>query len=91
MTKLQSEALSESMREHLDHILLEMTGFPELPTESGRQRAYVGAISAPIFNKLGRVTHSISLHPFADLSARKIEQIGRRMCRATDAITAEVF
>lgn len=91
MTKLQSEALSASMREHLDHILLEMTGFSDLLAESGRQRAYVGAISAPIFNKLGRVTHSISLHPFADLSARKIEQIGRRMLKASEAIEADAI
>lgn len=89
MTKLQSEALSESMRDHLDQVLLEMTGIPELLSESGGQRAYVGAISTPICNELGRVTHSISLHPFADLTPRKIEQIGRRMLKASDPIKVE--
>jgi DNA-binding IclR family transcriptional regulator len=90
MTKLQSATLSESMREHLDQILLEMTGFPDDLAESSLQRAYVGAISTPIFDKLGRVINSISLHPFIDLSPRKIEQIGRRMRKACEAIQAEL-
>ncbi|MFG1932464.1 helix-turn-helix domain-containing protein [Mycobacterium sp. NPDC048908] len=84
MTRLQAEALSDSMRDHLDHILLEMTGTSSDPT--GQQRHYVGAISVPIFNAAGRVSHSISLHPFTSLSTRKIEQIGRRLRRAADAI-----
>lgn len=90
MTKLQAEALSDSMRDHLDQVLLEMTGGPKPPaTASGRQRHYVGSITAPVFNSGGRVTHNIGVHPFADLSARKIEQIGRRLRLQADAITAQ--
>src|SRR5690348_7167797 len=88
MTKLQAEALSDSMRDHLDEILLEMTGAPGDPEPRGQQRHYVGAISVPIFNTAGRVSHSISLHPFTNLSARRIEQIGRRLRRAAEAIGA---
>jgi DNA-binding IclR family transcriptional regulator len=87
MTKLQTEALSDSMREHLDEVLLEMTGIPR-GSAGSRQRHYVGAITAPVFNPAGRVTHNISAHPFANLSGRKIEQTGRRLCRAADAIGA---
>ncbi len=87
MTKLQAEALSESMRDHLQQVLLEMMGAPTSSVDaSGRQRHYVGAITAPVFNAADRVTHNISVHPFANLSARKIEQIGRRLRRAADAI-----
>lgn len=88
MTRLQAEALSDSMRDHLDEVLLEMTGASGDPADTrGQQRHYVGAISVPIFNVVGRVSHSISLHPFTNLSARKIEQIGRRLRRAADAIS----
>ncbi|WP_082965203.1 helix-turn-helix domain-containing protein [Mycobacterium sp. ACS1612] len=87
MSRLQAEALSDSMRGHLDHILLEMTGTSSDPAEAAG-RHYVGAMSVPIFNDVGRVTHSITLHPFTDLSARKIEQIGRRLRRAAESITA---
>ena len=89
MTKLQAEALSDSMRDHLDHVLLEITGTASTSANTGsQQRHYVGAISVPIFNGDGRVSHSISLHPFTNLSARKIEQIGRRLRRAAEAIDA---
>jgi DNA-binding IclR family transcriptional regulator len=87
MTKLQAGALSDSMRDHLDEVLLEMTGTSANPADiRSQQRHYVGAISAPIFNVVGRVSHSISLHPFTNLSKRRIEQIGRRLRRAAEAI-----
>ena len=86
MTKLQAEALSDSMRDHLDEVLLEMTGASANSAESGQRRQYVGAISAPILNGVGRVTHNISVHPFTALPARKIEQTGRRLLRAAEAI-----
>jgi DNA-binding IclR family transcriptional regulator len=87
MTKLQAEALSDAMRDHLDEVLLEMTGTPaRLGDKGGQQRHYVGAISAPIFNALGRVTHNICVHPFANLPARKIATTGRRLRRAAEAI-----
>lgn len=88
MAKLQAEALSESMRDHLDHVLLEMTGVSKPSSVTGRQRHYVGSITAPVFNSAGRVTHNIGVHPFADLSARKIAQIGRRLRRSADEVTA---
>jgi DNA-binding IclR family transcriptional regulator len=89
MTKLQAEAVSDSMRDHLDQVLLEMTGAPATSADArGRQRHYVGAISAPVLNLDGRATHNISVHPFADLSSRKIEQIGRRLRSAADRISS---
>jgi DNA-binding IclR family transcriptional regulator len=89
MTKLQAEALSDSMRDHLDEVLLEMTFTPTGPADARSQaRHYVGAISTPVFNAAGRVTHNISLHPFINLPARKIVQTGRRLRRAADAIGA---
>jgi DNA-binding IclR family transcriptional regulator len=87
MTRLQAEALSESMRDHLDEVLLEMTG---TASSSAGTRHYVGAISTPIFDAAGRVSHSISLHPFTDLSTRKIQQIGRRLRRAASVIDAHI-
>jgi DNA-binding IclR family transcriptional regulator len=91
MTRLQAAALSGSMRERLGEVLLEMTGTPSTPADSrSQQRHYVGAISAPVFDSLGRVTHNISVHPFTNLPARKIQQTGRRLRRAAQAITAPV-
>jgi DNA-binding IclR family transcriptional regulator len=89
MTRLQAEALSDSMRDHLDEVLLEMTGASGDSADArGQQRHYVGAISVPIFNTAGRVSHSITLHPFTNLPARKIEQIGRRLRRAAEGLSA---
>jgi DNA-binding IclR family transcriptional regulator len=89
MTRLQAEALSDSMRKHLDQVMIEITGASRDPVNARDQRRhYVGAISVPIFNVAGRVSHSISLHPFANLSMRKTERLGRRLRRAADAISA---
>lgn len=80
MTRIQAETLSDSMRDHLGQVLLEMTS---IPTGAGnRQGHYVGAIAAPVFNQLGRVTHNICLHPFTPLPPRKLLQVGRRLTRA---------
>lgn len=88
MTRLQAETLSDSMRDHLGEVLLEMTGSRTTPTTGAgsRQGLYVGAIAAPVFNQLGRVTHSICVHPFTALPPRKLLQLGRRLRRAAEAI-----
>ena len=80
MTRIQAETLSDSMRDHLSQVLLEMTGMPT--NADNRQGHYVGAIAAPVFNQLGRVTHNICLHPFTPLPPRKLLQVGRRLTRA---------
>jgi DNA-binding IclR family transcriptional regulator len=80
MTRIQAETLSDSMRDHLGQVLLEMTGMPTVA--DNRQGQYVGAIAAPVFNQLGRVTHNICLHPFTPLPSRKLLQVGRRLTRA---------
>ena len=80
MTRLQAETFSDSVRDHLGQVLLEMT---RMPTGSeSRQGHYVGAIAAPVFNQLGRATHNICLHPFTPLPQRKLLQVGRRLTRA---------
>ncbi|SEA39349.1 MULTISPECIES: helix-turn-helix domain-containing protein [unclassified Mycobacterium] len=86
MTKLQTEALSDSMRDNLDNVLLEMTGPATNSAGARGQRNYVGAISVPVFGQSGRVTHSITVHPFTNLSSRKIDQLGRSLRRAAAAI-----
>jgi DNA-binding IclR family transcriptional regulator len=87
MTRIQSDALSDSMRDHLDEVLLEMTRMPTALTGAdSRQGHYVGAIAAPVFNQLGRVTHNICVHPFTPLLPRKLLQIGRRLTRAAAEI-----
>jgi DNA-binding IclR family transcriptional regulator len=84
MTRLQAETLSDSMRDHLGEVLLEMTGMPT--SADNRRGQYVGAIAAPVFNQLGRVTHNICVHPFTPLSQRKLQQVGRRLTRAAAEI-----
>jgi DNA-binding IclR family transcriptional regulator len=75
------------MRNHLGEVLLEMTGTPTTPTGlHGRRGHYVGAIAAPVFNQLGRVTHNICVHPFTPPLPRKLLQIGRRLTRAAAEI-----
>jgi DNA-binding IclR family transcriptional regulator len=83
MTRIQSEALSDSMRAHLGEVLLEMTSTPRTSAGSGSRKGYyVGAIAAPVFGQLGRVTHNICVHPFAALPPRKLLQIGQRLREA---------
>ena len=87
MTRIQAETLSDSMRAHLGEVLLEMTGMPTTPTGAdNRHGHYVGAIAAPVFNQLGRVTHNICVHPFTPLPPRKLLQVGRRLTRAAAEI-----
>jgi DNA-binding IclR family transcriptional regulator len=87
MTRLQMDAQSDSVREHLNGVLLEITGAPRASGKPrSRQRQYVGAITAPIFDQLGRVTHNICVHPFTALSLRNVEQIGRHLRQAAGAI-----
>jgi DNA-binding IclR family transcriptional regulator len=87
MTRLQMDAQSDSVRDHLNEVLLEITGAPRASGKLGsRQRQYVGAITAPIFNQLGRVTHNICVHPFTALSLRNVDQIGRHLRKAAGAI-----
>jgi DNA-binding IclR family transcriptional regulator len=87
MTRLQMDAQSDSVRDHLNEVLLEITGAPGVSGKRGsRHRQYVGAVTAPIFNQLGRVTHNICVHPFTALSSRNVEQIGRHLRQAAGAI-----
>jgi DNA-binding IclR family transcriptional regulator len=87
MTRLQMDVQSDSVRDHLNEVLLEITGAPRASGKPGsRQRQYVGAITAPIFDQLGRVTHNICVHPFTTLSLRNVEQIGRHLRQAGGAI-----
>ena len=90
MTRLQMDAQSDSVRDHLNEVLLEITGAPRASVKlGGRQRQYVGAITAPIFDQLGRVTHNICVHPFTTVSLRNVEQIGRHLRKAAGAIGAQ--
>jgi DNA-binding IclR family transcriptional regulator len=85
MTRIQSEALTDSMRAHLSEVLLEMTSTPKGSAGTGgRKGYYVGAISAPVFSRLGRVTHNICVHPFTALPPRKLLQIGRHLKQAAE-------
>lgn len=87
MTRLQMDPQSDSVRDHLNEVILGMTGAPRASGKTGsRQRRYVGAITAPVFNQLGRVTHNICVHPFTTLSLRNVEQIGRHLRHAAGAI-----
>ena len=87
MTRIQAETLSDSVNDHLGEVLLELTGTPTTPTGAGSKRGhYVGAIAAPVFNQLGRVTHNICVHPFTALPLRKLQQVGRDLVRAAEAI-----
>jgi len=78
MVRLQAAAISDSARAELDKAMVEIANGPAAQSESG-QRQYVGAITAPVFDPAGNVTHNISLHPFTPLSTRKIDQLGRRL------------
>jgi DNA-binding IclR family transcriptional regulator len=88
MVRLQAAAISDAVRADLDKLLVEMTNGPT--AESSKvQRQYVGAITAPVFDPAGNVTHNISLHPFTPLSTRRIDQLGRRLRSAADMISGE--
>jgi DNA-binding IclR family transcriptional regulator len=85
MTKLRADTLSDSVRDHLREVLVELTGTSAAGAE-GREGRYVGAVTAPVFDQRGRVTHNICVHPFTALSPRRLVQIGRRLSRAAEPI-----
>lgn len=88
MIRLQAETISDSVRADLDKILVEITNGPDDQSRNGK-RHYVGAITAPVFGPTGNVTHTISVHPFTLLSARRIAQLGRRLRSAADSISGD--
>ena len=89
MTKLHMDALSDSMRDHLNEVLIEIACATERSSKvGGRHRQYIGAITAPVLNRLGRATHNLCVHPFTTLSSRDVTRIGREIHQAASAISA---
>jgi DNA-binding IclR family transcriptional regulator len=91
MTRLHADAASASMREHLDEILVELSGaVPLSGSVQSRPQQYVGAISAPIFDDRGRVRFNMCVHPFTTMSSQRVEHIGRHLSEAATAIMRAV-
>ncbi|CAN5211643.1 hypothetical protein BH09ACT8_BH09ACT8_58000 [soil metagenome] len=92
MIKLQSDVLSEGVLDHLNEVLLGITVTPtSVGRPDARHKQYVSAISAPIFNPLGRVTHNICVHPFVSTSRRSVEQVGRKLRQAAAALDSQAI
>jgi DNA-binding IclR family transcriptional regulator len=85
---LRSDRVSRPVRDIVDELLLEITTLGFLPgRNSGGQAHPVTSLAAPVFDPRGRVALNVAVHPFRALSAKRIDTIGRRLTRATTAIS----
>ncbi|MCX4096750.1 helix-turn-helix domain-containing protein [Nocardia sp. alder85J] len=85
MTKLHT-ALSPTMREHLNEVLVELVRATPGDTTEPRDQ-YVAVVAAPIFDSRGRVAYNLCLHPFTTLTAPRIAELGRHLRATADTLT----
>ncbi|MET8649693.1 helix-turn-helix domain-containing protein [Nocardia aurea] len=89
MTRIQTGALSESVRTRIDEVILELTTSPGLGSPSNpAEKYYIGAIAAPLFDDHGRTAFNLCLHPFTTLPLPEVELLGSLLVRAVTAIEA---
>ncbi|GAA5148860.1 hypothetical protein GCM10023321_11780 [Pseudonocardia eucalypti] len=80
-------ALPQNVREMLDRLRVEFTtmGFPDDSADSPNQP--VAAVTAPVLDRHGHTALLLAVHPLVDLPPRRVETIGKRLIRATAAIS----
>jgi DNA-binding IclR family transcriptional regulator len=85
---LPSDGLPAHVREITDQLLVEFTTIGFLSDDDNpRQAGPVATIAAPVFDHRGRVAMIVAVHPLQALARKRIDSIGRRVVRATTAIS----
>jgi DNA-binding IclR family transcriptional regulator len=88
VSALPSDGLPAQVREITDRLLAEFTTIGFLTDDDPARRAQpVATIAAPVFNHRRRVALIVAVHPLQALSRRRIDSIGRRLMRATSALS----
>jgi DNA-binding IclR family transcriptional regulator len=88
VSALPSDGLPAQVREITDRLLTEFTTIGFLTDDDPARRAQpVATIAAPVFNHRRRVALIVAVHPLQALSRRRIDSIGRRLMRATSALS----
>jgi DNA-binding IclR family transcriptional regulator len=88
VSALPSDGLPAQVREITDRLLAEFTTIGFLTDDDPARRAQpVATIAAPVFNHRRRVALIVAVHPLRALSRRRIDSIGRRLMRATSALS----
>ena len=85
---LQREGMPAHVREIMDQLVVEYTTIGFLSDDDPARKAQpIATIAAPVFNDLEQVALIICLHPLRALTLRRLNTIGRRLTRATAAIS----
>jgi DNA-binding IclR family transcriptional regulator len=85
---LPSDGLPAHVREITDQLLVEFTTIGVLSDDDSPRRAQpVATIAAPVFDRHSLVAMIVAVHPLQALTRKRIDSIGRRMVRATTAIS----
>jgi DNA-binding IclR family transcriptional regulator len=88
MGTLPSDGLPDRVREITDQLLMEFTTIGFLSDDRTARRAQpVATIAAPVFDRRGRVAMIVAVHPLQALTRTRIDAVGRRVSRATAAIS----
>ena len=88
MGTLPSDGLPDRVREITDQLLIEFTTIGFLSDDrTARQAQPVATIAAPVFDHRGRVEMIVAVHPLQPLTRARIDAVGRRVSRATAAIS----
>jgi DNA-binding IclR family transcriptional regulator len=85
---LPSDGLPDRVREITDQLLMEFAAIGFLSDDrAARQAQPVATIAAPVFDHRGRVAMIVAVHPLQALIRKRIDAVGRRVARATAAIS----
>jgi DNA-binding IclR family transcriptional regulator len=85
---LQNDGLPPNVREVIDQLLVECIAVGFLAEDDPARKAQpVATIAAPVFYHSDRVALIVCVHPLRALTLRQINSIGRRLTRATTAIS----
>lgn len=87
---LPSDGLPAHVREITDQLLVEFTTIGvQSDDDSPRRPQPVATIAAPVFDHRGRVAMIVAVHPLQALTRKRIDSVGRRLVRATAAISGD--
>ena len=85
---LQRDGMPAHLRKIMDQLVVESTTIGFLSDDDpAREAQPIATIAAPVFGHRQRVALIVCVHPLRALTSRQVSSIGRRLTRATGAIS----
>jgi DNA-binding IclR family transcriptional regulator len=85
---LQRDGMPAHVRKIMDQLVVESTTIGFLSDDDPAREAHpIATIAAPVFGHRQRVALIVCVHPSRALTSRQVSSIGRRLTRATGAIS----